>query len=125
VETSIPGHGDGDENRSISWRLPVRFAPSTDVLSQKDRDIARHEVGELNQKGSTEAFLAPIFFAWAETHPNDPQVPQALHRLVVVTRYGCRNGDPSSGQISKTAFDLLHKQYPKSPWTAQTPFWFK
>jgi hypothetical protein len=52
-------------------------------------------------------------------------VPEALHRLVVVTRYGCRNGDASIEQISKAAFDLLHKQYPKSQWTAQTPYWFK
>ncbi len=123
--SSIPGPGSGGDNDFISWRLPVKFAPSQNVLSQKDRDIASHEVSALNEKGSTEKFLAPIIFAWAKAHPDDPQVPQALHRLVVVTRYGCRNGDASSGQISKAAFDLLHNQYPKNQWTAQTPYWFR
>jgi hypothetical protein len=124
-QSSIPGQRDGDQNNSISWRLPVNFTPSKEVLSQKDRDIASHEISELNEKGSTEMFLAPIIFAWAKSHPDDPQVPQALHRLVVVTRYGCRNGGESSGQISKAAFDQLHNQYSKDPWTAQTPYWFK
>ncbi len=122
---AAPGLGGVDRNNSISWRLPVVFTPSNEVLSQEDRDVAGHEAGELYEKGSTEMFLAPIIFAWAKTHPDDPQVPQALHRLVVVTRYGCRNGDASTGQISKAAFDLLHKQYPKDQWTAQTPYWFK
>jgi hypothetical protein len=124
-QPDAPGHGDTVEIQTISWRLPVAFTPSNEVFSQEDRDMARHEVSELHEKGSTEMFLAPIIFAWAKAHPDDPQVPQALHRLVVVTRYGCRNGDASTEQISKAAFDLLHKQYPKSQWTAQTPYWFK
>jgi hypothetical protein len=127
VETqpAAPGNGDTLEIHSIAWRLPLVFPPLKPVFSQEDRDAARHEIGELHEKGTTEMFLAPIIFAWAKTHPEDPQVPQALHRLVMLTRYGCRNGDPSSGQISKAAFDLLHKQYPKSQWTAQTPYWFE
>jgi hypothetical protein len=127
VETQLttPSQSGGDQSSSISWHLPVAFMPSTDVLSQQDRDAASREVSALNAKGSTEKFLAPIIFAWAKAHPDDADVPQALHRLVVVTRYGCRNGDASSAQISKAAFDLLHKQYPKSPWAAQTPYWFK
>ncbi len=98
--------------------------PLNEVLSQEDCDVASHEVSELHEKGSTKTFLALIIFAWAKTHPEDPQVPQALHRLVVATRYGCRNG-AFSGQISKAAFDLLHKQYPENQWTAQTQYWFK
>jgi hypothetical protein len=127
VEAPSPNaeHGDGVDNGSIAWHLPVVFVPSTDVLSQKDREIASHEVSELHAKGSTEMFLGPIILAWAKAHPDDPQVPQALHRLVVVTRYGCRNGDASIERISKAAYDLLHKQYPKNQWTAQTPYWFK
>jgi hypothetical protein len=127
VETqpAAPGQGDTLEIHSISWRLPVVFAPLKQVFSQQDRDVASHELGELRERGSTEMFLAPIIFRWAKAHPNDPQVPEALHRLVVVTRYGCRNGDAASGQISRAAFDLLHRQYPKNRWTTQTPYWFR
>ena len=113
------------EIHTISWHLPVVFAPFKQVFAQEDRDAAGHELSELHEKGSTEMFLSPIIFGWAKAHPEDPQVPEALHRLVVVTRYGCRNGDPAIGKISKAAFDLLHKQYPKDRWTAQTPYWFQ
>jgi TolA-binding protein len=125
TQTAAPGNGDTLEIHSISWRLPVVFAPLKQVFSQADRDAASHELSELHEKGSTEMFLAPIIFQWAKAHPDDPQVPEALHRLVVVTRYGCRNGDPAIGQISKAAFDQLHERYPKNQWTAQTPYWFK
>jgi hypothetical protein len=103
----------------------VVFAPLKQVFGQEDRDARSRELNELHEKGSTEMFLAPIIFNWAKAHPDDPQVPEALHRLVVVTRYGCRNGDPAIGQISRAAFDLLHKQYPKDRWTAETPYWFE
>ncbi len=127
VETqpAAPGQGDTLEIHSIAWRLPVVFAPLKQVFAQEDRDARSHELSELHKKGSTEMFLAPIIFKWAKAHPDDPQVPEALHRLVVVTRYGCRNGDPAIGQISRAAFDMLHKQYPKDRWTAQTPYWFQ
>ena len=119
-----PAKEVGREN-TIAWHLPVIFSPSKQALSQEDLDAASREIGQLHEKGSTEAFLAPIIMGWAKAHPDDAQVPQALHRLVMVTRYGCRNGDPSTGQISKAAFDVLHNQYPKDPWTARTPYWFK
>ncbi len=125
TQTAAPGQGDTLEIHSIAWRLPVVFTPLKQLFAQEDRDAARRELGELHEKGSTEMFLAPIIFNWAKAHPDDPQIPEALHRLVVVTRYGCRNGDPAIGQISRAAFDLLHKQYPKDRWTAQTPYWFQ
>jgi hypothetical protein len=42
---------------------------------------------------------------------------------VRATRYGC--GGSKSGEISHAAFRLLHERYPKSEWTARTPYWFK
>jgi hypothetical protein len=113
-----------DENAWIAWRLPVIFTPLDTALSQTERETASREIKQLQEKGSAQSFIAPIIFDWATNHPDDSRVPEALHRLVVVTRYGCSDADPSSGQVSKTAFDMLHKRYPKSPWTARTPYWF-
>ena len=114
----------GDEHQFAGWRLPVMFTPSDKVLTAADRESAKDQVRRLHQKGSAASFLAPIIFSWAKSHPRDSLVPQALHRVVVITRYGCARGDPSTQAISKAAFDLLHNQYPKSPWTAGTPYWF-
>lgn len=119
-QSEIPG-----EANWIAWKLPVMFKPLAGVLSQEERETARREIQFLHDKGTTQAFVAPIIFGWAKHHPDDPLVPQALHRLVVVTRYGCSYNDASSGGISKAAFDLLHTKYPNSRWTAETPYWFK
>lgn len=66
-------------------------------------------------------FFAESVFPWAAAQPQDPRVPEALHRLVVSTRWAC---GPGFGAISKRAFDLLHRRYPTSPWTEKTPYWF-
>ncbi len=41
---------------------------------------------------------------------------------VVLTRRTC----PwlTFGEVSKRAFDLLHRHYPASPWTEKTPYWY-
>lgn len=56
---------------------------------------------------------------WAQAHPNDPRVPQALHRAVRSARYGCTSGD-----LSRQAFRLLHKRYPGSEWAKRTKYWY-
>ncbi len=111
-------------DRTVSWRLPAIFQAPDAVLSPPERETAKVEFERLQQAGSAPAFLAHIIFQWAQTHPRDPLVPQALHRLVMVVRYGCHRPDPSNPHISKRAFELLRRRYPKSPWTAKTPYWF-
>jgi hypothetical protein len=121
---SMPDVGSRTEHSTISWRVSVFFTPPERVISEHERITAQAEIDKLREEGSAPSFLAPIIFNWAKAHPDDPLVPQALHRLVVVVRYGCPSGDPSNGRISKAAFDLLHKRYPKNEWTAKTPHWF-
>ena len=50
-------------------------------------------------------------------------VGEALHLVVRATRYGCLDAD--SGNYFRRAFTLLHKRYPRDPWTRKTPYWFK
>lgn len=68
--------------------------------------------------------IGPKLVTYAEAHRDDPRVPEALHRLVRFTRVGCAWGDEVGG-VSKRAFDLLHRRYPRSEWAAKTPYWFK
>jgi len=49
-------------------------------------------------------------------------VPEALHLVVRAWRYGC--AETTGENYSKQAFELLHKRYPESVWTKQTPYWF-
>lgn len=57
--------------------------------------------------------------AYADAHPNDPRVPEALYWLVRVGRFG-----GSHNHSGRRAFKVLHARYPKSPWTAKSPYFY-
>ncbi|MDE3195085.1 MAG: hypothetical protein KGN84_01990 [Acidobacteriota bacterium] len=101
-----------------------RIGPAPQAaLSLSEQGAASDEVKRVRASGPAQTFLAPIVMSWAQSHPDDANVPEALHRLIRITRYGCREVG-GNGAISKAAFDLLHRRYPNSPWTKQTPYWF-
>jgi len=71
---------------------------------------------------------APDYFGaevmdWAALHPGDPRLPEALHRVVRATRLGCTTD--ATANVSRDAFTLLHKKFPKSEWAKKTPYWFR
>ncbi|MEM7354116.1 MAG: hypothetical protein AAF657_25155, partial [Acidobacteriota bacterium] len=68
-------------------------------------------------------YLGQIVLLRAESHPDDPRLPEALHRVVQATRYGCPMGGYKN--TSRAAFQTLHRQFPSSPWTEKTPYWYE
>jgi tetratricopeptide (TPR) repeat protein len=72
--------------------------------------------------GAAPDYLTQSVLAWAKSHPDDERVPEALHFTVRPTRFGCTT--PSTGKLSRQAFELLHSKYPKSPWAAKTKYWY-
>ncbi len=92
-------------------------------LSTDDRKLTDAQRGWLLSVGTAPNYFGRVVLAWAKAHPDDPRVPEALHLVVRSTRYGC--GNKETGGFSRRAFDLLHRQYPKSEWTTKTPLWFQ
>jgi TolA-binding protein len=108
---------------TVAWRVPVSMSVPESVISRAERVQARKEIDRLEQLGSGQSVVGPVILAWAKSHPDDPLVPEALHRVTRVVRYGCHE-DKNNGRLSKAAFDLLHKRYPQNPWTARTRYWY-
>jgi hypothetical protein len=112
-----------EENREVveftatSNAAPPRFLTPTEV------ERGAKEWSTLNALGTAPNFITRQVIQWANSHPQDPRVPEALHLAVKTTRFGCTDKD--SSRWSKAAFDLLHRKYPTSPWTKKTPYWFK
>jgi hypothetical protein len=100
----------------------VREASALDFLTAAQKAAVQAEVQKLRALGTAPNYLAAQVLAWAKRTPNDPRVPEALHLAVRSTRYGCT--DAQTTQFSKQAFQLLHKQYPQSPWAKQTKYWY-
>jgi hypothetical protein len=52
----------------------------------------------------------------------DKRLPEALYHAIRSPKFGCV--DKSSTGLSKTAFAIMHKQYPNDPWTKKTQYWY-
>lgn len=92
------------------------------ALSAEARAAAAAERALLAALPAAPNLLCREAIAWAETHPDDPRSPQALHLAVRSTRYGC--ADPRTSEWSKRAFQVLHRRFPKSEWAAKTKYYF-
>jgi hypothetical protein len=112
------------------WCAPTKPIGDRNPLAQKILSTDELREGAEQRKrledgGAAQALIAPSVMAWANAHADDSRVPEALYRLVRMTRYGCRGLAGVNGPISKAAYDLLHQKYPASDWTKKTPYWFK
>jgi hypothetical protein len=95
-----------------------------EFLAKEQLATGEQEWKKLIERGGNAVnFLAEEAIAWANAHPQDPRVPQALHRVVEATHYGPADGKKSR-EYSKQAFDILHRRYPNSEWTKQTKYWY-
>jgi hypothetical protein len=98
-------------------------ALSPTFLTAAQRAAAQQEYATLARFGAAPNYLSREVLAWATRNPSDTRVPEALHRVVQSTRYGCT--DKQTGRWSKAAHDFLHRRYPNNAWTKKTPYWFK
>jgi hypothetical protein len=91
-------------------------------LRQQEGAEANQEWKRIFKHGTAPNALASVAIVWVRAHPNDPEAAEALHLAVRSTRFGCRDGESTAW--SHRAFSLLHRNYPESPWTKRTPYWF-
>jgi hypothetical protein len=94
---------------------------SLSFLTSEDRQQAMIERAKLIGRSDAGGLLAGVAISWAKSHMRDPRTPEALHLAVRATRYACAGG---TSRQSRQAFDLLHKNFPKSKWAKKTPYWF-
>ncbi len=128
-QASVDTQGDPSAKLASTLGPPLRMiypdGKLTDPLfiTPAESQAAGAEWSALSALPAAPDWLAQQVLGWAKSHPNDPRVPEALHRVVVSTHLGCKDAD--TGNYSKQAFTLLHDKYPQSSWAAQTPYWYK
>lgn len=89
-----------------------------DEINQKESELAR-----LRQIRSARHWFGKALVEFAKGHPKDKRVPQVLHEFVGITRLAlCPDSELSS--LSKQAFKILHRNYPKTEWAMKTPYYF-
>ena len=112
---------------STIWQPQPHQAPQpppiAGFLPAPDRRQAADEWRKLSALPAAPDWLGAQTVAFAQRHPQDPRIPEALYLVVRSSRYGCT--DAQTGDFSKRAFNLLHSRYPDSEWAKKTPYWYK
>ena len=106
-------------DREILLKM-VRAASALDFLTAAQKAAGQVEVQKLRAWIRSEYLVAQVL-AWAKRAPGDPRVPEAY--IWPCGPHATRRTAKTT-QFSKQAFQLLHKQYPQSPWTKQTKYWY-
>lgn len=100
---------------SFPWRLPEP-PPGSNSSDAVD------EFAALRKLKTATGVLGDDVMQWSVSQPADPELPWLLHVVVQSTRGGCL--DPDAKSLSKRAFTLLHKRYPRSEWARKTPYFY-
>ena len=95
---------------------PPAFLTAADVTS------AAKELTTLAALGTAPNYLAAEAVKWARENPKDPDAAEALAHAVEGTRWGCT--DQQTTAASRTAFQTLHRLFPKSEWARKTKYWY-
>jgi len=95
-------------------------------LTAEERALSEKEHAQLLKLPRRSAYLIPLVIEWARNNKADPEAPKALHYLIASTRNECGGGavQPNAPNYSKLAFEFLHRQFPKSEWTAKTRYYY-
>jgi len=97
----------------------------TGFLEKTEQSAAVQERNKLNELPGGVAWLGRRAIAYVKEHPADKNGAEALGLTVRATRFGCYLQQPDEQKaVSKEAFQMLHRLYPRSVWTDQTPYYY-
>lgn len=100
---------------------PVKV--KADFLTPAQLAQAAAEDKKLKAAGSGSTYLLTELLAYAKKPgAKDKRLPEALYHAIRSPKFACT--DKNTSALSKTAFQLMHKQYPHDPWTAKTQYWY-
>ena len=122
------GFDKGEFDRSDATSQILRLAyhdgdvPYPAFLSAEEIAATKAEWAALTAVGTAPNYLAGESVKWARARPTDLNAAEALARAVEGTRWGCK--DKATPAASRTAFQTLHKLFPKSEWAARTKYWY-
>jgi len=102
---------------------PILAFMAADALSRADS-----EYQQLQQHPDSVVVIGQRVLDYAKAHTDDPNIPEALALVVRAGHYACQRYSGSDKSeytpVSKAAFTLLHRNYPKSPWALKTRYYY-
>jgi hypothetical protein len=120
-----------DASSFSDHRTPL-LKQTVSFLTTNQRAEGEKQTSAIMQQGSAETYLGEQILAYANGHPDDPDVPESLYLTLRMARYGCDRSSETEAEkkqarnqetVQKTAARLLRQRYAASPWTKKAaPF---
>jgi len=118
--------GEYDRSDANSQILQLAYhqgdVPYPAFLSSDEIAAAKAEWSALTALGTAPNYLSAEAVKWATARPADLNAAEALAHAVEGTRWGCK--DKATTAASRTAYQTLHKLFPKSEWARKTRYWY-
>jgi hypothetical protein len=108
---------------------PAQLAPLA-FLTTQQKQQAESEAARLNKLPSGLVWTAQRAIAYVKAHPADKDAAETLALIVQGTHWGCDvDYRPQAAvgpqrAVSKEAFEMLHRLYPKSEWALKTKYYY-
>jgi hypothetical protein len=101
--------------------------PALGFLTTEQRKQAAAEAAKLNVLPQGLVWVGQRAMADVKAHPEDKSNAETLATIIQGTRWGCWNDKVGTAQntaVSKQAFEMLHRMYPKSEWALKTKYYY-
>jgi hypothetical protein len=86
-------------------------------LTSSEKEIAHHEWQQLYEKlQNTPDYFCKLALEWFHNNPEDPLLPEMMHRCVQMSRY------MEAPKSSYEVFEVLHKHFKGDIFTKKTPY---
>jgi len=128
IETGAGGVTPIDEIDEFrdNWWWPAFSKPESrffpEFLSAAETKSAADEWQKVSAINGPNLFCSAAI-DHAKSDPDDPRSPEALYRCLTAVHLGCSND--RSTELAKSAFQLLHRRYPKSAWADRGHVWYR
>jgi hypothetical protein len=110
------------DNSSEVVKSKTKDSDYPGLLTPAQSKQGMSDIKQLVASGAAPTFLCTVVADYAASHKGDPRVPEALHLAVRASHYGLR--EKRTTPMSKKCFTLLHTNYPKSSYAANTPYYY-
>lgn len=118
------GSGNGNDGEPDTSQMKLA---ALGFLTAEQRKQAEAEGARMNALPQGLVWVGQRVIAHVKAHPEDKDNAETLAVLVQGTRWGCSRYDSkgtAQNALSKEAFQMLHRMYPKSEWTLKTKYYY-
>ena len=118
--------GDRPHDEYPDFGLRAQGLGHADFLTPLQKQQAADEDARLNALPNGTVWLGQRAITYVKAHPDDKDAAEALGLVSRATHYSCSGESKEKDQsaVSKQAFEMLHRIYPKSPWALHTKYYY-